>query len=172
MTKAEAERVASYLTAAHKPKRQPKLESKQPVANESSATGPVLAGSPPRVGATCPKCGTRKLLRKSVTRKDGTETDFLACAGHPKDCSQIFALVTKALEIPLPEAAPAPEPAVPTQTKQPRRQQGNKYCYKCNIDIPQNVASYCFDRPNSFGGRAYCRRCQGEILAKKLDHDS
>jgi ssDNA-binding Zn-finger/Zn-ribbon topoisomerase 1 len=47
----------------------------------------------PRVGALCPECGKQKLIRKSIKRNDGTETDFLACSGYPSTCKGLFPLV-------------------------------------------------------------------------------
>lgn len=47
----------------------------------------------PKVGAPCPECGQQKLIRKSINRSDGTETDFLACQGYPSSCKAIFPLV-------------------------------------------------------------------------------
>ena len=52
----------------------------------------------PKVGAICPKCNQHKLVRKSISRSNGTETDFLACAAYPKECKAIFALVAVANE--------------------------------------------------------------------------
>ncbi|HOY70476.1 MAG TPA: topoisomerase DNA-binding C4 zinc finger domain-containing protein [Methylotenera sp.] len=47
----------------------------------------------PKVSAICPQCEKHKLIRKSVTRSDGTETDFLACEAYPSECKAIYALV-------------------------------------------------------------------------------
>ena len=53
----------------------------------------------PKVGAICPKCNKHKLIRKSITRSDNTETDFLACEAYPAECKAIFALVAIAKTI-------------------------------------------------------------------------
>jgi hypothetical protein len=157
----EAARVAGFLNSAHTPRVSQKPDT-LPVAKESALQASPAQGSVPRVGAPCPKCATRKLVRKSVKRSDGTETDFLACAGHPNDCQQIFALVTKALDTPKVEAETVSSAAA--ITAKPRRQSAGKtYCYKCKTDIPQNVADYCFGKRELFGGRAYCRSCQREV---------
>lgn len=161
MTADEAARVAGFLSSAHTPRLSPKPEA-LPVTKESVPPASTAQGSVPRVGAPCPKCATRKLVRKSVKRPDGTETDFLACAGHPNDCQQIFALVTKALHTPNVEAATV-DTAAPITAKPRRRQAGKTYCYKCKTDIPRNVADYCFNKREQFGGRAYCRSCQREV---------
>ncbi|MFA7292535.1 MAG: nuclease-related domain-containing protein [Rhodocyclaceae bacterium] len=161
MTADEAARVAAFLNSAHAPKHSPKPDA-LPVAKELAAPASTAQGCVPRVGAPCPKCATRKLVRKSVKRADGTETDFLACAGHPKDCQQIFALVTKALDTPQAEAGTVESTAAIAKKPQ-RRQAGKTYCYKCKTDIPQNVADYCFGKREQFGGRAYCRSCQREV---------
>lgn len=162
MTTDEAARVAAFLSKAHTPRMQPKSDT-LPAPKELVQSTNTAQGNVPRVGALCPKCGTRKLVRKSVKRSDGTETDFLACTGHPNDCTQIFALVTKALDVPIAEAGTVSD-AAPIAA-QPRRRPaaGKTYCYKCKTDIPQNVADYCFGRREQFGGRAYCRKCQREV---------
>lgn len=162
MTEEEATRVASLLSSAHIPKTSTRPAIKA-TPKKTDALASTKSGTVPRVGAICPTCGTRKLLRKSVKRTDGTETDFLACSGHPKECTQIFALVAKVADTPKAEEAPAEEKAAPSTRKQQRRQSEKKYCYECKIDIPEVVAKYCFDHPKRFGGRAYCRNCQNDI---------
>jgi ssDNA-binding Zn-finger/Zn-ribbon topoisomerase 1 len=162
MTVEEAAKVASVLVSAHSQK-QPQRQEVPPSSKESPLPVGTQAGTAPRVGAPCPKCGTRKLVRKSVQRSDGTETDFLACSGHPQDCTQIFALMTKLISAPETEDVPRLGSTATITDKQPRRKSGKKYCYKCKADIEQKVADYCFDRSDQFGGRAYCRRCQVEF---------
>lgn len=161
MTAEEAARVSSFLCSSHTPKLPPKPAA-QAAPKETTPPASKALGSVPRVGAPCPKYGTRKLVRKSVKRSDGTETDFLACAGHPNDCQQIFALVTKALDTPKEEAKTVDNSAAIAKKPQ-RRQAGKTYCYKCKTDIAQNVANYCFAKREQFGGRAYCRSCQREV---------
>lgn len=161
MTADEAARVSAFLNSAHTLRLSQKPDA-LPVPKESTPPASTAQGSVPRVGAPCPKCGTRKLVRKSVKRADGTETDFLACSGHPKDCQQIFALVTKALNTPKVEAETV-DSAAPIAAKPRRQSAGKTYCYKCKTDIPQNVADYCFGKRKQFGGRAYCRICQREV---------
>ncbi len=160
MSAEEATRVARFLTSAHTPKYPPRPAAQ--LAPQESTPPTSAQGRVPRVGAPCPKCGTRKLVRKSVKRSDGTETDFLACAGHPNECRQIFARVTQALDPPKVEAK-TEDNAAAIATKPKQGQAGKTYCYKCKIDIPQNVADYCFGKRERFGGRAYCRNCQREV---------
>lgn len=162
MTVEEAAKVASFLVGAHCQKKPQRQEAPLP-SKESPLPVSAQAGTVPRVGAPCPKCGTRKLVRKSVQRSDGTETDFLACGGYPQDCTQIFALTTKPIDASKTEVVLQLGSTAPITGKPPRRQSGKKYCYKCKTDIEQKVADYCFDRPDQFGGRAYCRSCQGEL---------
>ena len=159
MTEAEAAKVASFLVSAHC-QRQPQRQEAPLPSKESPLPVSTQAGTVPRVGAFCPKCRTRKLVRKSVRRSDGTETDFLACGGYPQDCTQIFALTTKPIDSPQTEVVPQLGSTASIAGKPPRRQSGKKYCYKCKNDIEQKVADYCFDRRDQFGGRAYCRICQ------------
>lgn len=163
MTEDEAARVASFLSGAHTAKTSSKPAIKAPQKKSDSDIS-VKSGSVPRVGAICPSCETRKLVRKSVKRADGTETDFLACSGHPKECTQIFALVAT----PKTGEATADENAAPRSGKKQQHQSGKRYCCQCKIDIPEVVAKYCFDRPKRFGGRAYCRSCQKNIGLQEL----
>lgn len=91
----EAKVVAEFLIAQHQPKSQviPKIE----VKDIKKPAPEVLAGFKesfvPKVGASCPVCSVSKLVRKSVPRIDGTETDFLACQGYPGTCKALFPLV-------------------------------------------------------------------------------
>jgi hypothetical protein len=162
MTEEEAAQVASFLSSNHRPRTVSKPTIKTAPKN-TDTTSDIKSGSVPRVGATCPTCKTQKLIRKSVKRTDGTETDFLACAGHPKECNQIFALVTKTLGTQEAEAIPVKNEIAQTGKKPQHRQPQKNYCCKCKADIPEVVAKYCFNQPKLFGGRAYCRSCQNEI---------
>jgi len=162
MTVDEAARVSGFLNSAHTPRLSTRPGAVQ-VPMESTPSARAAQSSVPRVGAFCPKCGTRPLVRKSVKRSDGTETDFLACLGHPKDCPQIFALVTKALNTPVTGGAVL-DGTAPVAANPRKQSAGRKtYCYACKTVIPQNVADYCFSRRQQFGGKAYCRTCQREV---------
>ena len=99
--------VANFLLSQHKPLLKPDLKTLdlQLPANkpnhEHRQLQPTLINKSeksfiPKAGALCPQCNQLKLIRKSVQRADGTETDFLACSGYPKDCKAIFALVAVA----------------------------------------------------------------------------
>lgn len=89
----EAKAVAEFLTAQHKPILQmiPVKKAKEMSLPE---VVPVMMKNTfvPKVGAKCPDCGKQKLIRKSINRSDGTETDFLACQGYPGSCKAIFPL--------------------------------------------------------------------------------
>lgn len=95
ITKQEANATAEFLLSRHMPSSQTvyaaqtnvKPEPQQIVAEHKIET--TLA----RIGAPCPACGKEKLIRKSINRSDGTETDFLACHGYPNTCNGIFPLV-------------------------------------------------------------------------------
>lgn len=90
MTKQEAEAAAEFLVSKHTP-------SVQSVNTEAKAKPTAMLQSEktfvPKVGALCPECGQQKLIRKSINRSDGTETDFLACQDYPSSCKAIFPLV-------------------------------------------------------------------------------
>ena len=95
MTIEEAKNVAEFLVSVHTPSA---LSVKaEPAIAEDNST-PTFMQQPektfvPKVGAPCPECGQQKLIRKSINRSDGTETDYLACQGYPSSCKAIFPLV-------------------------------------------------------------------------------
>jgi len=92
MTLEEANSVANFLLSQHMPR---KLSSDAVLseAKEVTVMQPAEQTFVPRVGARCPVCGKHKLIRKSINRNDGTETDFLACQGYPNTCKALFPLV-------------------------------------------------------------------------------
>ena len=97
MSEKEAEIVAHFLLRQH----QPKVKTDASIPIKTKLQLPTIKPTTekafiPKVGAICPKCNQHKLVRKSISRSDGTETDFLACATYPKECKAIFALVAVA----------------------------------------------------------------------------
>ncbi|MES2637780.1 MAG: NERD domain-containing protein [Pseudomonadota bacterium] len=95
---AETKIVADFLLRNHKPLLNRDITKTATSLAESKATPSLSQNNPeksfvPKVGAICPQCNQLKLVRKSIQRADGTETDFLACSGYPKQCKAIFALV-------------------------------------------------------------------------------
>lgn len=99
ITLEETKRVADFLLKNHHPlvinrtiesdesQKKSKVVAKK-TANQSHQEKSFV----PKAGAICPQCNSLKLIKKSIQRADGTETDFLACSGYPKDCKAIFAL--------------------------------------------------------------------------------
>lgn len=174
----DAARVAAFLVAAHTPARrgvQVSAPTEEALADAPSATKrqDVTASETPRAGSLCPKCGKRKLIRKSVKRHDGTETDFLACEGYPAECAQMLVLVaqTQAGIVTLGGEDSSPGDCDFTgRSREPKESPHNRrieeqgknsfYCFQCGADIQKNVAAFCFDRPQRFGGRAFCLKCQ------------
>ena len=78
------------------------ISSSNPIENENKIaeinSKVISARQPektfvPKVGAPCPECRRQKLVRKSINRSDGTETDFLACQDYPDSCKTIFPLM-------------------------------------------------------------------------------
>jgi ssDNA-binding Zn-finger/Zn-ribbon topoisomerase 1 len=99
MTKDEAKAVAEFLVSEHTLPARP-VEANQAIAETEAKPKlrPTSRRQPektfvPKVGAICPECGQQKLIRKSISRSDGTETDFLACQGYPSSCKALFPLV-------------------------------------------------------------------------------
>lgn len=97
MAKDEAKAVAEFLISEHTFSALP-VETKQALADAKPKPKLTSIRQPektfvPKVGALCPECGKQKLIRKSINRSDGTETDFLACQGYPGSCRALFPLV-------------------------------------------------------------------------------
>lgn len=95
MTKDEAQATAEFLISKHTPSSLPlkTASAKTEINSKPVKTQPVEKTFIPKVGALCPTCSEQKLIRKSVSRSDGTETDFLACQGYPSSCKALFPLV-------------------------------------------------------------------------------
>lgn len=95
MTRDEAKTAAEFLVSNHSPSvSSVKVEPTVVKASSKPTPIPQLEKTfVPRVGALCPECGQQKLIRKSINRSDGTETDFLACQGYPSTCKALFPLV-------------------------------------------------------------------------------
>lgn len=129
MTKQEAQAAAEFLVSVHTPSATSvKAEPTIVRANQKPTSVPQPEKTfVPRVGAACPECGQQKLIRKSINRSDGTETDFLACQGYPVACKALFPLVAvapklaseiKAVAAPeFAEDAPCPECGSGTLTR-------------------------------------------------------
>lgn len=95
ISKNEAQATAEFLLAAHTPLAKLNKFNSSPIIREiapqvENASDKTFV---PKVGAACPVCREQKLVRKSISRSDGTETDFLACTGYPSECKAIFPLV-------------------------------------------------------------------------------
>ncbi|HEU0219496.1 MAG TPA: NERD domain-containing protein [Gallionella sp.] len=90
----EAKAVAEFLVSQHQPRLQVIFERDNKKESLPEAVPKQIETTfVPKVGAVCPKCGSNKIVRKSVPRSDGTETDFLACEGYPSSCKAMFPLV-------------------------------------------------------------------------------
>jgi len=90
----EARAVAEFLIAQHRSVSQTTSVKKAKEVPLSEAMPAQMETTfVPKVGAKCPECGAAKLIRGSVPRSDGTETDFLACQSYPSSCKAIFPLV-------------------------------------------------------------------------------
>lgn len=90
VTKDEAKATAEFLVSQHQPifRATPAYEDEKKSCSEQIEATSVL-----KMGAMCPKCNANKLVRKSVSRSDGTERDYLACGGYPSSCKALFPLV-------------------------------------------------------------------------------
>lgn len=158
MSSEEAARVAAFLVASHTPRTTKLVQT--PITNETPVTAPGSRTSMvPRVGAACPICGTRKLVRGSVKRSDETETDYLACEGYPGDCHTLFALVAQPEKLAISDAttrAPMKQAAGPIA-------KGKPTCFECSATISEGVAGYCLGQKQLFKGKTYCMKCQDKF---------
>lgn len=98
MSKQEAQAVAEFLVSVHTPsvlprKIEPVIAKAYSKLVTSSSIQQFEKAFVPKAGALCPECGNQKLIRKSIKRSDGTETDFLACQDYPSICKALFPLV-------------------------------------------------------------------------------
>lgn len=103
MSKEEAQATSEFILSRNTPLREHGNARKVPKA-ASERVEPTTSFVP-KVGASCPVCGKEKLIRKSVSRSDGTETDFLACQGYPGNCKALYPLVALAQQV-TPQYAP------------------------------------------------------------------
>jgi ssDNA-binding Zn-finger/Zn-ribbon topoisomerase 1 len=93
MTKQEAQATAEFLLSRHAPLQLAKTDNSDVQEAIKKTVNKSDLAFIHKVGASCPMCGKEKLIRKSVNRSDGTETDFLACQGYPNTCKALFPLV-------------------------------------------------------------------------------
>ena len=90
----EAKSTAEFLISQHQPKTNiSSVRADKEVPLTKFVPSQKKNTFVPKVGAKCPKCGVSNLIRKSVPRSDGTETDYLACQDYPSSCKAIFPLV-------------------------------------------------------------------------------
>lgn len=112
MSKQEAQATAEFILSRNTPLRE--HGSARKVPKDAGAGVEQTTSFVPKVGASCPVCGKGKLIRKSINRSDGTETDFLACQGYPGHCKALFPLVALAQQV-TPQYAPeAVKPTIET----------------------------------------------------------
>ncbi|NOT20354.1 MAG: hypothetical protein HOP24_08815 [Sideroxydans sp.] len=95
MSKQEAQATAEFLQSRHTPLRESAVKnSVASIKSDANESAPQHGKTfIPKVGGQCPVCKKEQLIRKSVNRSDGTETDFLACQGYPSRCKALFPLV-------------------------------------------------------------------------------
>jgi hypothetical protein len=191
MSRDEAHQVARFLLDHHSPLQRPEAAqpapaSLAPVVAPTPAPAAVPAPAPSlsltlKAGDPCPECGKHELrLAAGPVKADGSRARYLACLGNQdKSCRWKILYTTPA---PAPEklihsTAPAvaePEPvyqaAEPAEGGAEPSADGSAksyYCYSCKADIPTEVARFCWDRRDRFGGKAYCRRCQHDFPYKR-----
>jgi ssDNA-binding Zn-finger/Zn-ribbon topoisomerase 1 len=129
MSKQEAQATAEFLLSRDTPLRESNI-SKAATKGTSMQSEPSISFVP-KVGASCPVCGKEKLVRKSINRSDGTETDFLACQGYPNNCKAIFPLVALAQQTTPKYASEAVKPN--TETIDGAGAGAGAVCPKCGV---------------------------------------
>lgn len=114
MSRREAGAVAEFLLQRHTP-----LCAVSAGVAEKRADVDLVDFTPQAIeeGHICRECGRHRLLRRSVTRGDGSRREFLACEGYPQSCQAIYPLPALGPSAdlvrpspPAPAVEPAPKP--------------------------------------------------------------
>lgn len=179
MSKAEALATARFLLAHDTPRARPTLQEPAPAAD---AVAPVAPATPvampavpaaPQPGSLCPACGAHPLATAVAgpVKADGSRDRYLACLGNkdgscswkmpvePARVAEAPAEYTVAAAV----APPSPEGEAPAQPAAAPRY----FCFECRVSIPKEVARFCWDRKERFGGKAYCRSCQTRFKPRR-----
>jgi hypothetical protein len=156
---------ARFLLSQHTPLKPESVPSPEPVpvvARPAAAPTPTPAPILLKAGDTCPACGKHVLAVAACgpVKADGSRDRCLACLGNrDRSCTWTGPLEVVAAPLVVAEAAQPETPAEPIAAATPA---GGKsyYCYDCRVAIANEVAKFCWDRQERFGGKAYCRSCQ------------
>ena len=178
VSRAEALATARFLLAHDTPRARAVPQDAPPSAAEVVApAAPVIAPSEPATpqpGSLCPTCGTHPLAVAAAgpVKADGSRDRYLACLGN-RDGSCTWKIpfeVTRVAETPA-EYVVAGKPVGPSEEIEAPLQRGatapQYFCFDCRVSIPKEVAKFCWDRRERFGGKAYCRSCQSKFKGRR-----
>lgn len=183
ISKDDARLTARFLQSCHQPLHP--VQPQDTAAPDTTARNPQDTTPPPlhapatlQPGAPCPACNKYPIAYAFTgpVKADGSRDRLLACLGN-KDASCTWRGPLEATDNPPPAPAPASIPALapiaavePASVSEPAaaynskpRSTSNYFCFACRASISKDVAKYCWDRKERFGGKAYCRGCQGKF---------
>lgn len=171
MSKAEALATARFLLAHDAPRAR---TAPQDSAPPPAADGVTPLPATPQPGSLCPACGVHPLATAVAgpVKADGSRDRYLACLGN-RDGSCTWKMLVEPAGVAEPPAAynvaaasagPSAEVEAPPQSSAaaPRY-----FCFECRVSIPKEVARFCWDRKERFGGKAYCRSCQTKFPGRR-----
>ncbi|WP_298600206.1 nuclease-related domain-containing protein [Zoogloea sp.] len=174
MSRDEALAAARFLMRHHTPlvpAAAPETAA-PPATDVGTAPAPVVPATP-QVGSLCPACGAKPLAVAAAgpVKANGSRDRYLACLGN-RDGSCDW---KTPFEPPRVAEAPAAyavadTPAPPAEAEAPAppgRSESKYFCFDCRVAIPKEVARFCWDRKERFGGKAYCRSCQARFQGRR-----
>ncbi len=188
MSRDEAQQVARFLVEHHCPLQRPEATPQAAALPPSAPAAQAQAQAPaPQPGSLCPQCGKHEVrIAAGPAQADGSRAKYLACLGHQDKSCRWKILYTSSTPVPeklihspapgVAEPAPVYRAVAPTVTVAEAAESTEHaedsrpksyYCYSCKADIPAEVARFCWDRRERFGGKAYCRRCQHDFPYKR-----
>ena len=175
MSRDEALATARFLMRHHTP-RVPAVAPEAvapPAADVVAAPAAAPAPATPQPGSLCPACGTQALAVATAgpVTADGSRDRYLACLGN-RDGSCTWKIPFEPPRVAEAPAAYVPEstPAAPDEGRAPAQPAtaGPRYfCFDCRVAIAKEVARFCWDRKERFGGKAYCRSCQAKFKSPR-----
>ena len=168
----EALSTARFLLAHNAPRVRAAAPEVVPVPVADVVEAPAVPATL-QPGSPCPACGTQALAvaTAGLARADGGRDRYLACLGN-RDGSCTWKIPFEA-----PRVAEAPatyeaesKPAAPDEAgplAQPGTAGPRYFCFDCRVAIAKEVARFCWDRKERFGGTAYCRSCQLKFKGRR-----
>lgn len=172
MSREEALSTARFLLVHNAPRVRAAPPEVVPLPVADVAEAPAVPATP-QPGSLCPACGTQALAVAAAgpVRADGGRDRYLACLGN-RDGSCTWKIpfeASRVAEAPAKYAAES-KPVRPEEAVLPAQPgtAGTRYfCFDCRVAIEKDVARFCWDRKERFGGKAYCRSCQVKFRSRR-----